>query len=611
MTRTILALSLLSLLGCTGRRGHSKGGGQLIQNPDETGMCSVLGTVDPGERFSLDGDKDAPSLMLADGPAASVGNLPSYWDVGQTITVCFLGDSKGTEALKTKVFEIASEWGKVANVTLDRVDACTSASSSDIKVRLGDNVSGDTGSWSYIGQVSKTKYPSMNLGWAAQTNLSLKSLRRVVLHEFGHALGLQHEQLNPNVTIPWDKPKVYEYYKECCGWAQEDVDQNVFRTLDPASTQALLYDRFSIMHYMVPKTLLTNAAFEVKNNTELSNGDKLWAAIAYPRQTINRDLARKIYEAYLADAGQMPQYTWFQENKFPPTSDKDWSTRDEVYASAHPYANNSSTTKTFDVQDAQVKFVRARFNRVETEEAYDFLSFLQSDGTFLDRFSGTSENFLSPAVPGSKLQIQFTSDGSTTAFGFELKGLEYTTKEIHLLGCTRAGAPNYDATAKVEDGSCQSGSTDTTAPVPGALSFSNVTANGLSLSWTVGSDNATAADKLQYLFYYKKGAAPTRAEALANAAFTAGLTSQSLSSLEPGTTYHFLVLVKDEAGNIAEYSTQTTTTLPRAPASGDVATCSGEKLTVTQGSMTMTYKMQSAADCIAARDLFNKQAAAN
>lgn len=51
----------------------------------------------------------------------------------------------------------------------------------------------------------------MNYGWLYPDTPD-QEYSRVVLHEFGHALGAIHEHQHPEAAIPWDKPKVYEYY---------------------------------------------------------------------------------------------------------------------------------------------------------------------------------------------------------------------------------------------------------------------------------------------------------------------------------------------------------------------------------------------------------------
>ena len=49
----------------------------------------------------------------------------------------------------------------------------------------------------------------MNYGWF-DSETTDDEYRRVVLHEFGHALGLAHEHQSPGVAIPWNEQKVYD-----------------------------------------------------------------------------------------------------------------------------------------------------------------------------------------------------------------------------------------------------------------------------------------------------------------------------------------------------------------------------------------------------------------
>lgn len=86
------------------------------------------------------------------------------------------------------------------------------------------------GSWSYIGtdclNIPKSK-PTMNLGWLTPTT-SHAETKRVVLHEFGHALGLAASNQSPTANIPWNKQATYDYYQKTSGWTKQQVDTNLF-----------------------------------------------------------------------------------------------------------------------------------------------------------------------------------------------------------------------------------------------------------------------------------------------------------------------------------------------------------------------------------------------
>jgi hypothetical protein len=112
-------------------------------------------------------------------------------------------------------------------------------------------------SWSHVGNyvlgLPQTQ-PTMQLGWLRSYTVD-GEVRRVALHEFGHALGFIHEHSSPAQEIPWDKPAVYAWYLERQGWSQADVETQV---LAPHTdmVEAGTYDTDSIMHYYIPPHLV-------------------------------------------------------------------------------------------------------------------------------------------------------------------------------------------------------------------------------------------------------------------------------------------------------------------------------------------------------------------
>jgi len=111
-------------------------------------------------------------------------------------------------------------------------------------------------------------------------------------------------------------------------------------------------------------------------------------------------------------------------------------------------------------------------------------------------------------------------------------------------------------------------SSDATAPVPansGAISASNVGPAGLTLGWAKATDNVSVQSTLQY--EVRRSASnniATVAMAEANGtvvqAYAADLSSLVVTGLSASTAYFFNVIVKDEAGNKASYTTVTATT---------------------------------------------------
>jgi len=115
------------------------------------------------------------------------------WADGRALGVCFLD---GSATQKARVKEQAVKWCKLANIKLN-----FDVNKADAQIRI--SFVADDGSWSYIGTdclgIGKTK-PTMNFGWL-KDDTDATEYERVVVHEFGHALGAIHEHQNPKGGI--------------------------------------------------------------------------------------------------------------------------------------------------------------------------------------------------------------------------------------------------------------------------------------------------------------------------------------------------------------------------------------------------------------------------
>ena len=108
------------------------------------------------------------------------------------------------------------------------------------------------------------------------------AVRRVVLHEFGHALGLIHEHQNPDKPISWNREAVIAALSgPPNNWDPATIENNIFKRYDPADLSTTPTDPDSIMMYPIPATWTTDG-FSVGLNSGLSATDREFIAGAYP-----------------------------------------------------------------------------------------------------------------------------------------------------------------------------------------------------------------------------------------------------------------------------------------------------------------------------------------
>ena len=198
------------------------------------------------------------------------------WGVGSTLKCRFLD---GTKKQKDRTVEKARLWEEHANIRIAFVN------SGDEQIRI--SFTPGQGSWSAIGtDALNTQYfpkhqPTMNFGWLTDTTDDTE-YERVVVHEFGHALGAVHEHQQPNEKLHWNANAVYKYFSGAPNyWSKEEIDRNVLQRYSPKGITATIFDRDSIMLYQFPGDLFTDHK-GTPNNTHLSQKDKQLIAQMYP-----------------------------------------------------------------------------------------------------------------------------------------------------------------------------------------------------------------------------------------------------------------------------------------------------------------------------------------
>jgi len=248
------------------------------------------------------------------------------WNDGQTVTVAFKG---GTKELHEKIANAAAQWSNYANIRFDfGRDPATgefrkwSGEGSDYPadIRIGFD---QQGYWSIVGTESVD--PDILPATDASMNFEgfdkelPKNWEGVVKHEFGHALGLEHEHQHPAHPCDWrwTDDEGYEVSKDKYGqiqmdkngkhpsiyrvlggppnnWPPEQVDFNLRQLTDSSAYGFGTFDKFSIMKYYFPGWMFMQGeqsdCYSPGGNNDFSDEDKARIAAFYPKDP---DAAKK------------------------------------------------------------------------------------------------------------------------------------------------------------------------------------------------------------------------------------------------------------------------------------------------------------------------------
>lgn len=198
------------------------------------------------------------------------------WPKNSQLNVVFLD---GTAKQKALVKKVAPDWLKNSSLRFKFFDDIKKA---PLKTHIRISFKYSTGS--ILGNHGDflSREPTLQLDKLNQKDLPENYARRWILHEFGHALGFEHEYRNPN--WPYGDAPIEAQIQACfptmlkLDYSQSDAQKKcreINQILKKSSTESTVYDEYSIMNYPMEIKKGKQISEKIPVRFELSVLDKL------------------------------------------------------------------------------------------------------------------------------------------------------------------------------------------------------------------------------------------------------------------------------------------------------------------------------------------------
>ncbi len=213
------------------------------------------------------------------GPRRAALLIASRWPAtGVHLSVQFLDDP--TKELRRRILLHMNAWGKTANVQFEETRG-----TGQVRIARLDRPADLAGYWSYVGTqilAIEDDQPTLNLeGFTMRT--SAAEFRRVVRHEAGHTIGLEHEHMRSDLIKKIDRRKCIAYFDRTQGWTEKET---IAQVLTPLSARSIMgtteADPLSIMCYEIPGEI-TKDGEPIRGGIDINSNDFAFAARVYPK----------------------------------------------------------------------------------------------------------------------------------------------------------------------------------------------------------------------------------------------------------------------------------------------------------------------------------------
>lgn len=260
----------------------------MFETADELAVKVVSAIYRWQIESSAPAGKATPTLAKPGEKARGRDDFPLLWLPGSRLRVRFLD---GDPILQRRVLRMAQIWTAYANVSFEPSE------DADAEVRVGFDE--HEGSWSYEGTKSlavASQERTANFGWLRPVS-PIDEIESVVVHEFGHVLGLAHEHCNPDAQLRWN---IQAVYRDMTGppnyWQKAQVDNFIF---NPWARDrfpfAKPFDPSSVMAFAIPEGWIEDGR-TISRNVMLSAADREFISRLYPyvERPGTRTAARKL-----------------------------------------------------------------------------------------------------------------------------------------------------------------------------------------------------------------------------------------------------------------------------------------------------------------------------